>query len=63
MPTVVLATHEFDELARECARNEGIAEARIVTVRHPIGGASPEALHEKAAAALDAVLALADPAD
>ena len=63
MATVVLATGEFLELARESARNEGIADARIVSVAHPIGGEPREALAEKADIALETVLALDDSSD
>ena len=59
----MLATTEFEELARESAHNEGIAPARVITVTHPIGGASDAALADKAEAALEAVLALSDASD
>ena len=57
-PTVVVATEEFAELAREATRSQGLPSARIVTVAHPIGGASEESLRGRADAALDAVVAL-----
>ncbi len=63
MATVVLATGEFLELAQESARNEGIADARIVSVTHPIGGEPHAALAEKADTALESVLALDDSSD
>ncbi|MBW2232190.1 MAG: hypothetical protein JRH17_17540 [Deltaproteobacteria bacterium] len=56
---MVLTTDAFALLARESARNEGIEEARILTLSHPIGGESEEALFAKADQALDALLALA----
>ncbi len=56
---MVLTTDEFELLARESARNEGIEHARILTLSHPIGGESEETLFAKADHALDALLALA----
>jgi hypothetical protein len=56
---VVLTTDAFALLTRESARNEGIEEARILTLSHPIGGESEEVLFAKADHALDALLALA----
>jgi hypothetical protein len=55
---VVIATDEFAGLAREAARAQGIPDARIATVAHPIGGISDEALTGRAEAAIDGVLAL-----
>ena len=59
MPTVVLTTDAFASLARESACREGIEDARIVTLSHPIGGEPERALLAKADRALDALLAIA----
>ena len=53
---MVIATDAFDALASEAARSQGLPDARIVSVAHPIGGASDEALRGRAEAAVDAVL-------
>ena len=45
-------------MAREAARAQGIPNARIATVAHPIGGISDEALTGRAETAIDGVLAL-----
>lgn len=55
---MLIATSEFAPLAREAARSQGLPEARIATVAHPIGGVSDEALRSRADAAVDVVLGL-----
>jgi hypothetical protein len=55
---VVIATDEFEALARESTRSQGLPGARIVSVPHPIGGIGEEALRSRAELAADAVLAL-----
>ena len=53
-----MATSAFERLAREEARAQGLPDARIAVVPHPLGGSSDEALLARADAAVDAVLAL-----
>jgi hypothetical protein len=55
---VVVATEAFAALAREEAGAQGLAEARIAVVPHPIGGVADARLLERADAAVDAILAL-----
>ena len=62
MPTVVLATDAFRALAQESARNVGIEHARVLEVKHPIGGESDAQLFAKADRALDDLIALMQPA-
>ena len=38
MPTVVIGTDEFIELARLESRNRGVPDLPVVTVAHPLGG-------------------------
>ena len=38
IPTVVIGTDEFIELARLESRNRGVPELPVVTVPHPLGG-------------------------
>jgi hypothetical protein len=52
----VIATDEFEALAVEAARSQGLPDARMVTVAHPIGGVSDEGLRARAETAVDAVL-------
>jgi hypothetical protein len=53
---VVFATERFEALAREAAAQSGVADARIVTVEHPIGGIPKERLAERADRIVDSVL-------
>ena len=55
---MVLATHEFADLARHSARDSGLPDARIVTVAHPVGGIPREQLLRRADESVDAILAL-----
>ena len=55
---MVVATDAFVTLARDAARAQGLADARIATVPHPLGGVARETLHEHADTAVDTVLAL-----
>jgi hypothetical protein len=55
---VLIATAEFAALAHEEARSQGLPDARVATVAHPIGGVSDVALRSRADAAVDAVLGL-----
>ena len=52
----MIATHAFEALAVESARSQGLPEARIVSVAHPIGGVDEERLRRRAEAAVDGVL-------
>ena len=57
----MVATTEFAALARDAAQAQGLAEARIATVAHPIGGIDEAALLARAEKLADAVLALLTP--
>jgi hypothetical protein len=55
---VVVATTEFESLAREEARAQALPDARIAVVPHPIGGVSDDALRARADAVVDEVMDL-----
>ena len=55
---MVVATSEFAGLARSEAAAQGLADARIAVVPHPIGGVSDDVLLQRADAAVGAIVAL-----
>jgi hypothetical protein len=55
---VVVATESFAGLAREEALAQGLPDARIAVVPHPIGGTKSSVLRTRADAAVDEILAL-----
>ncbi len=57
----MVASTEFEALAREAARAQGQPDARMATVEHPIGGIGEAALLARAETLVDAVLALLAP--
>ncbi len=57
-PTVLIATERFVDLARLAAQGQGLAEARVAIVPHPIGGTSQEQLELWARRATDQLVAL-----
>jgi hypothetical protein len=58
VPTVVVATESFAALAREEARAQGLAGARIAVVPHPLGGVPRAELRRRGDAAVDQIIAL-----
>ena len=58
VPTVTLATGEFEQLSRLQARAMGFPELRVMTIEHPLGGVPAEQALEKADAAASAVSAM-----
>ena len=54
----MVATAAFAELARQEAGAQGLPEARIAVVPHPIGGVAEVSLLERADAAVDEIVAL-----
>jgi hypothetical protein len=57
-PTVVVATTAFAGLARAVAEQYHLPGARIAVVEHPLGGIPHDAVLERAARAVEDVLAL-----
>ena len=54
----MVATESFAGLAREEALAQGLPDARIAVVPHPIGGTKSSVLRSRADAAVDEILAL-----
>ncbi len=55
MPTVIVGTDEFKELARLEARNRGLADLPLALVAHPLGGIKEDEVRRKAETIVDAV--------
>ena len=58
LPTVVIASEDFEELARSSAQALGLPEARILTVAHPIGGIADEILRQRAESSVEQLISL-----
>ena len=58
VPTVVVATESFAGLAREEALAQGLPDARIAVVPHPLGGVRAHELRRRADAAVDQIIGL-----
>jgi hypothetical protein len=58
LPTVVIASEDFEELARSSAQALGLPEARILTVAHPIGGVADEILRQRAESSVEQLMSL-----
>jgi hypothetical protein len=56
--TIVLATNEFEKLARFLAKSMGFPDLRIVVIPHPLGGIPEEEAKIKGAAAVDGIVRL-----
>ena len=56
VPTAVMGTFEFEQLARLEAKNRGIADLPLALVPHPLGGIKEDEVVRKADLALESVL-------
>jgi len=56
VPTVVMGTFEFEQLARLEAKNRGIADLPLALVPHPLGGIKEDEVVRKADLVIEAVL-------
>ena len=56
VPTVVMGTFEFEQLARLESRNRGIEALPLALIPHPLGGIHEEEVLRKADLAIEAVL-------
>ena len=56
IPTVVMGTFEFEQLARLEARNRGLADLPLALIPHPLGGIREEEVMKKADLAIDLVV-------
>ena len=61
MPTVVIASDDFQQLAQNAAQALGLPEARIFTVAHPIGGVADDLLRQRAEAGTQTIMSLLEP--
>ena len=57
IPTVVMGTKEFEQLAMLEARNRGLAELPLALIPHPLGGIREEEVVKKADLVVDTVVA------
>jgi len=56
VPTAVMGTFEFEQLARLEAKNRGIADLPLALVPHPLGGIKEDEVVRKADLVIEAVL-------
>ncbi len=56
VPTAVMGTFEFEQLARLEATNRGIADLPLALVPHPLGGIKEDEVVRKADLVIEAVL-------
>jgi len=54
----VVTTDEFETLSRESARTQGMPDARVVRVAHPIGATTEDGLRQRAEGAADVSIGL-----
>jgi hypothetical protein len=55
IPTVVMGTNEFEQLARLEARNRGLADLPLALIPHPLGGIREDEVVKKAELAVEVV--------
>ena len=56
IPSVVMGTFEFEQLAKLEAKNRGMADLPLALIPHPLGGIHEDEVVRKADLALEAVL-------
>jgi hypothetical protein len=56
IPSVVMGTLEFEQLARLEARNRGMADLSLALIPHPLGGIPEDEAIKKADLVIDAVV-------
>jgi hypothetical protein len=57
VPTVVVGTDEFLQLAQLESKARGMPDLRLAITKHPIGGLKPEQVAAKADAMIEATVA------
>jgi hypothetical protein len=57
IPTVVMGTLEFEQLARLESKNRGLEDLPLALIPHPLGGIREEEVVRKADLAVDVVVA------
>jgi hypothetical protein len=48
IPTVVMGTYEFEQLAKLEAKNRGLADLPLALIPHPLGGIREDEVRKKA---------------
>jgi hypothetical protein len=56
VPTVVMGTAEFEQLARLEASNRGVADLPLALIPHPLGGIQEDEVVRKADLTIDMVV-------
>jgi hypothetical protein len=57
IPTVVMGTLEFEQLARLESKNRGLQDLPLALIPHPLGGIREEEVVKKADLAVEVVVA------
>jgi hypothetical protein len=57
IPTVVMGTLEFEQLARLESKNRGLEDLPLALIPHPLGGIREEEVIKKADLAVEVVVA------
>jgi hypothetical protein len=55
IPTVVMGTSEFEQLARLESKNRGLADLPLALIPHPLGGIREDEVVKKADLAVEVV--------
>jgi hypothetical protein len=55
IPTVVMGTYEFEQLAKLEAKNRGLADLPLALIPHPLGGIREDEVVKKAELVVDVV--------
>ena len=55
IPTVVMGTYEFEQLARLASKNRGLADLPLALIPHPLGGIREDEVVKKAELAVEIV--------
>jgi hypothetical protein len=56
IPSVVMGTFEFEQLAKLEARNRGMADLPLALIPHPLGGIREDEVLKKAELVIDVVV-------
>jgi len=56
IPSVVMGTFEFEQLAKLEAKNRGIADLPLALIPHPLGGIREDEVLKKAELVIDVVV-------
>ena len=56
VPTAIMGTFEFEQLAKLEAKNRGLETLPLALVPHPLGGIHEDEVKKKAELAIDAVV-------